>query len=333
MKKKLLAIILIALLTMPFLLIGCTQKEKLHIVFLGDSIGEGIAGIRPVSERERDAYYGIVGERNGYDFKNRAISGSRSRNLLSYIKKPDDGVRMTQSLLRSADIIHISILGNDLLLSNLARIISTVAVNDFSYVQEIADEAHTNIAEIVAVIKDYNPTAVLMMQPVYNPIYTDTTLITEGQRAELAGHNIYPNQYREILGVAVTMVNAAMHDYLDEHPGSFYIIDAQAEFDRVFAIDEELGKQLIFVDAAHPSAQGHAVMADMIQAQLEELGLANGKTALAKYKKMRILQLERLYKNAFDIKPVRQQIKKADSCSEVSTIYFDAIRGQMPDYC
>ncbi len=333
MKKKLLAFLLIILLAMPLLLIGCNNKEKLHIVFLGDSVGEGIAGIRPVSERERDAYYGIVGARNSYDFKNRAISGSRSRDLLRFIQKPDNGIRMTQSRLRSADIIHVSILGNDLLLADLARMIATIAVEDFSYVQEIADEAFSNIAQIVEILKDYNPTAFLLMQPIYNPVFTDSTLITPVQRAELAAHDIYPEQYREILGVAVSMVNAAMHDYLAEHPGSYYIIDVYAEFDKIFAQDEEQGKRLIFIDAAHPSALGHGVMADMIQTQLEELGLANTKVALAKYKKMRIAQLERLYKNAFDITPVKRQIKNARSCSEVTFAYFDAIEGQMPDYC
>ena len=54
---------------------GLRPEGKIHIVFLGDSIAEGIAGMRPVSERERDAYYGVLGIRNGYDFKNRAISG------------------------------------------------------------------------------------------------------------------------------------------------------------------------------------------------------------------------------------------------------------------
>lgn len=76
MKKKLLVFLLIAVFVLPFSLMGCNKAEKLHILTLGDSIAEGIAGMRPVSERERDAYYGIIGIRNGYDFKNRGISGS-----------------------------------------------------------------------------------------------------------------------------------------------------------------------------------------------------------------------------------------------------------------
>ena len=317
---------------MPLLLASCNTKEKIHIVFLGDSIGEGIAGMVPVSERERDAYYGIVGARNGYDFKNRAISGSRSRDLLRVIKQPDDGVRMTQSRLRTADIIHISILGNDLLLADLTRIIANVAEEDYSYVQEIADTAYDNIAQSIELLKEYNPTALLLMQPVYNPVFADSTLLTPAQRVELASYGIQPAQYREMLDKAVARVNASMHDYLAQHPGSYYIIDAYAEFDRIFAQDEEQGKRLIFVDGAHPTALGHAVMADMIQAQLEELGFANAKKALANYKKMRIAQLERLYKESFDIAPVKRQIKKASSCSEVSFAYFDAIEGQMPIY-
>lgn len=82
----------------------------------------------------------------------------------------------------------------------------------------------------------------------------------------------------------------------------------------------------------HPSSEGHAVLADLTQAKLEELGLANKKTALKNYREMRISQLERLYSDVVDVRSYKKQINKAKSCAEVSEIYYNAIAGKMPNY-
>ena len=95
----------------------------------------------------------------------------------------------------------MSILGNDLLLANLARMISTISEGIFLHT-EIADTARDNIAEIVE-SKDYNRSGAgaAGVQPLYrSPPYHARA------RAELATYNIQPSQYR-VLGVAVSMVN------------------------------------------------------------------------------------------------------------------------------
>lgn len=332
MRRKLLVLILVPVFLLSFLLVGCNEKEKVHVIFLGDSIGEGIAGMRPVSERERDAYYGVLGIRNGYDFKNRAISGSKSGDLLAYIQREDEGIRMTQSLIRTADIIHVSILGNDLLLSDIGRLITSVANNDYKHINSIVSNAESNIAQIVEILKGYNSDALLIIQTVYNPIYEGNTLISEQSRAALAELGIYEDQYRELAGNIVEMVNAVVHDYLEAHPGAFYIADGYKAFDDIYNEDPVRGKKLIFVDDAHPSAEGHGIMADINQTILEETGYANARTALKNYKEMRIAQLERLYSDTVDVKAVSKTINKAKSCAEITEIYFSAIYEKLPDY-
>lgn len=332
MRKRILILLLLAALILPTVLAGCARKEKIHIVFLGDSIAEGIAGMRPVSERERDAYYGVLGIRNGYDFKNRAISGSRSRDLLRRLKEEDKGIRMAQTLVRTADIVHVSILGNDLLLADIGRLITSTAAGDYTYINEIVATAATNIAGIVETIKDYNPDALFIIQLVYNPIFENSTLITAKARADLEELDVYPEDYRRLADELVSMVNKVVYDYLDEHPGAFYIVDMQKEYNRILAENPERGKAMIFVDDAHPSSEGHAVMADMNQKILEATGYANPKTALKNYKKMRIEQLNRLYSETVNVKSVKKQINKAKSCEEVTEIYYAAIKDKMPDY-
>lgn len=228
MKKKLLILLLIIVIAAPLLLIGCQEKEKLHILTLGDSIAEGIAGMRPVSERERDAYYGVIGIRNGYDFKNRAISGSKTAALLNLIQQEDTGVKMTQSLIRSADIIHVSILGNDLLLSDLGAIIVAAANDNYDNLNAILDTATRNFAQIVETLKGYNSTAVYFFQTVYNPVFGKTILINEKAEAALAEKGIYEDQYRALTDGILTKLNKIVHDYLAAHPGAYYIMDGQA---------------------------------------------------------------------------------------------------------
>lgn len=333
MRKKLLILVLVSVFLLSFLLTGCANnKEKLHIIFLGDSIGEGIAGMRPVSERERDAYYGVIGVRNGYDFKNRAISGSRSRDLLAYIQEEDNGIRMTQSLIRTADIVHVSILGNDLLLSDIGRLITSVANDDYTHINSIVEAAESNIAQIVEIIKEYNPDALFIIQTVYNPITENNTLITPSSRTALAELGIYPDQYRALAGDIVMMVNDVVHNYLAAHPGTFYIADGYAEFERIYQENPVRGKALIFVDDAHPSSEGHGVMADINQTILEQTGYANAKSALKNYKEMRIAQLERLYSETVDVKAMTKRINKAKSCAEITEMYYSAIADKMPDY-
>lgn len=332
MRKKLLIFLLIAVIAMPLMLTACNNKDKVHILTLGDSIAEGIAGMRPVSERERDAYYGIIGIRNGYDFKNRGISGSKSKDLLALIQEEDNGVRMTQTLIRTADIIHISILGNDLLLADIGKLITSVASGDNTEIDKIANTARTNVGQIIEILKAANPDAVMFFQTVYNPVTENSTLITPSSRAALAELGIQPSQYRELSNSIVSKVNAVVHEYLAAHPGAFHLIDGQAEFNRIYNENTGRGKDLVFVDDAHPSAEGHAIFADMAQAKLEEIGLANRKQALKKYKEMRIEQLNRMYTATVDVRAVKKKINKAKSCAEITEIYFDAIEDKMPDY-
>ena len=42
-----------------------TAEEQKTILFLGDSIGEALAGPTPLTEREAYGYYGIIGNVNG----------------------------------------------------------------------------------------------------------------------------------------------------------------------------------------------------------------------------------------------------------------------------
>jgi len=331
MRKKLIVFMLILIVAASFLFTGC-NKEPLKIVFLGDSISEGIAGMSPLSERDRYAYYGVLGEINGYEFKNRAVSGSMTKDLLAYIQQEDNDARLVRTNIAEADIIQISILGNDLLLNDMGKMIIDTANEDFEYLDSIIDTARANIASIVAELKSLNSDGVIFFQNVYNPIFEDSMLVNVQSRAALSEMDIQPSEYRELGAVILSKLNGVLTEYLEEHPGAFYIIDSYAEFDRIYKEDAERGKALVFSDDIHPSVEGHAVLSDINQAKLEELNLADKKSAVKLYKELRIEQLERMFGDSVDVKAVKKQINNAESCPEITEIYFDAIRGKTPIY-
>ena len=68
------------------------------ISFWGDSIAEGVLGASPVSERESNCYYSIVGRSNGFRYYNRSVSGHKTGAMLEFIRRPDAGAESSRNL-------------------------------------------------------------------------------------------------------------------------------------------------------------------------------------------------------------------------------------------
>ena len=105
-KKNLFFVITIVICALCCLLAGCAKKntkqlqyydptpENDHadkeILFLGDSIAEGILGPSPVIARELYTYGNVVGTINGFTYRNRAVSGHKSGQCLEFISQEKD---------------------------------------------------------------------------------------------------------------------------------------------------------------------------------------------------------------------------------------------------
>lgn len=137
MKRKIVIFALVALIAvgMVFALAACNDgsslldgrfakapdsvygEDKTMIVYLGDSIAEGILGSSPLSLRHEYSYPSLVGRVNDFTYYNHSVSGHLSKDLLALISHEEgyDGARALITHVAQADIIHISILGNDVL--------------------------------------------------------------------------------------------------------------------------------------------------------------------------------------------------------------------------
>ena len=111
--KRTVKSVLAVLLTAALLLGACSAAlaaAKPRYVVLGDSIAYGSGLSNPTK-----AVYGkIVADTNGYEYENYAIPGHTTQNLLRRLE--NDKVR---AAVKKADIISISIGGNNFLLGDL----------------------------------------------------------------------------------------------------------------------------------------------------------------------------------------------------------------------
>ena len=343
MRRKFIAavLVIVMLACCVAVLAACNDDkavEKTEIVYLGDSIAEGILGASPLGLRHEYAYANVLGRRNDLTYYNHSVSGHLTKDLRAILENEDLDYDMARGLLlhvSEADIIHVSILGNDLLQSmNMNAVVLEAAQDKYDIINGIAATASANIAVIVDRLKELNPDALIIFQNVYNPLSEKSTLVDGPTRATLsAKYRIEEGDLRELGSGILDRLNGVLDNYIKEHPDAFVIADARSEFDRIFEEDYERGKGLIYPDYIHPSNEGHAVLADLTQGILEERGLVDGKKAIAEYKTMRKNVLTNYFaESGADIAAATAAIDAAADCAAVTKAFFAATKGFTPAY-
>lgn len=238
MKKVTAVILSIAIIFCMFTVCVYAETEKPFYLVLGDSIAYGSGIANP-----REACYGkIVADTNGYDYANHSVPGHTTTNLINRLKN-----ETVIADLKKADIISISIGGNDFLMSNLIGLMfDSIVLGDHSEFDRIADGFYTNFCEIVDIINSHNSDAVILMQTLYNP---------------QAGYLREP--YQE----GADRINAAIERYNAENPGEIVIVDVASALgdDPANFADDEI----------HPSAQGNEIIANTVLKKLKAIELGS----------------------------------------------------------
>lgn len=241
MKKfsKILAVFL-ALIIAALPLVGVSaEEEKLNYLLLGDSIAFGAGIVNP----DESCYGKIVADTNDYNYKNCAVSGYNSTALLAHMLLP-----AVSEAIEEADIISLSIGGNDFLTSNMVQLgIEAGAFNNLETFDKIAENFYENYCKIIEKIRELNPDAVILAQTLYNPMH---------------------NPLKEIYQAGADRLNAVYHRYLKENPKSIVIVDVGKAF--------EGHAEYIADDCVHPNSIGNEVIARLVLKTLKDLGL--GKT-------------------------------------------------------
>ena len=235
--KKLFCLILCVILAACLPVFGAAaDAEPPFYLVLGDSIGYGSG----LSNPQEAAYGRIVADTNGYDYANDAIPGYTTTALLRLMQT--DRVKAD---IEKADIISISIGGNNYLLGNMPKLMADVLIRgDGTGFDEIGEAYYPDLCEIIGTIRALNPAAVILMQTLYNP--------QTGYMGEVYDHG-------------VKWINDSVRRYDEEHPGEIEIVDVAARL-----TDHETD---FASDRIHPSAAGNEKIAVAILEKLVELGL------------------------------------------------------------
>ena len=126
------------------------------LVMLGDSIAAGYG----VQRSQRYGY--IVADRMGWEYWNYAVSGSQTSGLLDKLLNSYP----TQNAVRNADIIHISIGGNDLVLTpegsiDLLFLTTLLGMQATPQLDAKIAVAVNNFNQSISKIRELNPNALI----------------------------------------------------------------------------------------------------------------------------------------------------------------------------
>jgi len=234
--KRVLSVFLCTLMLLPPLGL-ISNAEAVYgpgtkLVVLGDSIaaGEGASDIAK-------SYAELLRSERGFDLTNYAVGGHDSFQLMERLQLEE-----IRSAIAAADIINLSIGGNDLLHSEVIAALLRTVIKDFSLVEACLVPFRENFSVIIADIRSLNPDALFIVQNVYNPM--DDVPIVGG---------LY-----ETVNV---MLNDIYAEYLAANEGAFVLADMHSAF---------AGKEgLVYADRIHPSDTGHALIAKILGAIID----------------------------------------------------------------
>jgi len=216
-----------------------TETGKRKFVLLGDSIPAGEGASEPSKAHAR-----LLADEYGYDVSNFAVGGHKADDLLAILAENSDA----RAAIGAADIISVSIGGNDLLATNVITMVLRMLVNkNTSAVDGPINAFREKFARIISEIRALNGNATLIVQTLYN---------------SMQGVPLVEGAY----GTALAKLNRIYTDYLAENPGAYIVADVYGAFE---------GREgLIYPDKLHPSDAGHAMIAQVLAAAAEGRQLA-----------------------------------------------------------
>ena len=238
MKKFIATILSVVIIICSLGITSLAADDKVFYLVLGDSIAFGSGLTNP-----REACYGkIVADTNGYEYVNHSIPGHTTTNLINRLSE-----EAVIEAVKKADIISISIGGNDFLLSDIVDLMYNAMVKEnYEQFDAIADGFYTNFCTIVDIINSHNPDAVILMQTLYNP---------------------QSGYIRDVYQQGADRINECISKYNKEHPGEIIIVD----------VATPLGDNLdnYAEDSIHPSTAGNEIIAQEVLNTLSEIGLGS----------------------------------------------------------
>ena len=235
MKQRIVSVVLCVLLLLGTLGLAAGAAQTRYLV-LGDSIAYGSGLANP-----KEAVYGkIVADTNGYAYENYAVPGHTTANLLRRME-----TEQVRESIKKADIISISIGGNNFLLGNINGLLyDGIVKQEYARFDEIADGFYEDLGKIVSAIRTQNADAVIVLQTLYNP---------------------QTGYVGDVYQQGADRLNAKMRAFLQANPKGLLLADVAAAL---------TDSQTDFAeDRIHPSTVGNEKIARVVLQTLADAGL------------------------------------------------------------
>ena len=235
-------------------------EVRINYVVLGDSIASGYG-----LEDTLDCYAATIAEEKSYFLSNDAVPGHTTSDLLNIVCNN----KVARNDITDADVISISICGNDLIqfLANASTSqLFDIMLNgvNASSVKEAAQKVRTNLHNICEEIRSLNPTAPIIFQSQYNPLYANPQ------------YSSYASMADKLAPAFDTVYNELMDSY-----ANIFVADVHEAFDNYY---KTTGKyDIIQSDGIHPSESGHDLIAEVILDVIDNLEAAGLVPVAAKY--------------------------------------------------
>lgn len=232
--KKLISLFL-AIIMVFAVSVTAFATDKTHFVVLGDSIAYGCG----LKDKDNYSYGALVCGANDYTYSNHAENGDTTYDLNDKLTHNPEII----SDVDSADIISISIGGNNLRKGGIVSMAVTGIFGNYKRIDSVTADFYENFCLAIDTIRSINPDAELLVQTLYNP---QTDLL----------QGIY--QY------AIDKLNS----YIE-------LAAAEKTFTVVQVDDAFAGKadEYIQDDIIHPNEKGHYVIATEYLKVLKDMGL------------------------------------------------------------
>ncbi len=233
------------------------QDEKIKFVVLGDSIAFGTG----ISKPDENSYGALISEANGYIYENYSIPGHTTDTMMKRLEN-----ETVVAGIADADIISVSIGGNNFLLAGMQKMLWDALVkNDYSRFDNIIGELYGKFNGVIDKIKDINPDAALFVQTLYNP-----------------RDDIVKDAYQ----YGIDGLNAQLRKIHTERPNEFTLVEVGEAFNN--------NTDYIQSDGIHPNELGHYIIAQEYVKVLYEKGFGTASELLSEMPEVKLSFFEKL---------------------------------------
>lgn len=239
--RKIIAVMLAVVMCFSIFAISASAEEKLNYLVLGDSIAEGFG----VVNRDEACFGRIVADTNGYNYTNLGLMGRTSESLRYRVENDYTFI----NAVKNADIISLSIGGNDFMLSDdVVFLFLEGLFGGHKHLDEVKNAYYENLVYTINLIHEMNPDVVILVQTLYNAW----------------------NSFAKVpFQAVVNCINDTIKRIDEEMPGSIEIVDVEPVLSHHV--------EYITTDTIHPNSLGNIEIAKLVLAKLVDLGL--GETA------------------------------------------------------